>query len=209
MWVDSEYTSELAVLSAWVSVLLPWNVTYFSRETGTFVPEEVLATFGLSGSETVTMFVLRFPFFELQFREETLVVDGIGVEIGDSLTAEYPGTALAGEVYLTTPPTAAAFYDGLLGQAALLWTVAAIAFALALGLSLALWLRTEWTVARLPASEVRLMGALLAVAALAVTGASVLQYVARDVAGTPVPAGAVVVGALAAVLLVTSERDSG
>lgn len=207
MWVRSAYTSELAVLAAWLSVFVPWNVAYFSREVDTFVPGEALDAFGLSGSETTTMFVLRFPFFELQFRDETLAFNGIGVDITDSLAGEYPGTALAGEIYLTSPPTSAAFYEGALWYASLLWTLAAVAFALALALSLALYFRTDWTLERLPASEVRVMGALLGLAALGVAGASLLYSLERDVVGTPIPVGVFVVGALAVVLLRTEEVE--
>lgn len=48
-WVRSEYAGELAVVSAWLAALLPWNVTY------TDVP----------GTEFSALF-FRFPF--LQFR---------------------------------------------------------------------------------------------------------------------------------------------
>jgi len=55
LWVRSEYAGELAVLSALLSALLPWNVTYSSEAGG--------------------VFFLRFPFFEVQYLLE-IDVDG-------------------------------------------------------------------------------------------------------------------------------------
>lgn len=48
-WVRSEYAGELAVLSVWVNVLIPWSVSIASLEQG------------------VTFTVVRFQFFLLQF----------------------------------------------------------------------------------------------------------------------------------------------
>jgi len=193
MWVRSEYTSELAVLAAWVSLLVPWNVVYHTRAT-------------VEGFPVVegTVFFLRFAFFELQFRQDTIVEGELGIEnVAELLEATYPGTELAANVYITSPPTSATFYDGTLWQASVLWTVAAAALALAFALSIALYFRTDETVERLPVSEVRLMGILLGIATVGMVGASVLYYLERDVVGTPVPAGVVVVGAFSLVLLRT------
>jgi uncharacterized protein (TIGR04206 family) len=49
MWVRSEYAGELAVLSAWVSALLPWSVSVASLGQG------------------ADLVVVRFPFFLFQF----------------------------------------------------------------------------------------------------------------------------------------------
>jgi hypothetical protein len=49
MWVRSEYAGELAVLSTWLSALLPWNVTYAADVAG--------------GS----LLFVRFPFFQIRF----------------------------------------------------------------------------------------------------------------------------------------------
>ena len=49
MWVRSEYAGELAVISAWVAVLLPWNVSVSQRVfDGRFLS-------------------VRFPLFEIQY----------------------------------------------------------------------------------------------------------------------------------------------
>lgn len=49
VWVRSEYAGELAVLSAWLAALLPWNITYSSDVLGG------------------RFFFVRFPFFQLQY----------------------------------------------------------------------------------------------------------------------------------------------
>lgn len=49
VWVRSEYVGELAVVSAWLAALVPWNVTYAS------IPGYGNALF------------LRYPFLEVQY----------------------------------------------------------------------------------------------------------------------------------------------
>ena len=51
MWVKSEYAGELAVISAWVSMLVPWNIAFQTK-----APFQSTVVF------------LRFALFELQFR---------------------------------------------------------------------------------------------------------------------------------------------
>lgn len=195
MWVRSEYANELAVLSAWLALFVPW-----SGATHTEVH-----TSGLEGD----IIFIRFPFFELQFRTPAFVEDanqGIVQELG-MLESTYPGAELFGNTFVTTPLSSVQFYDATLRQASLLWLVAAIGFALALLLSLALYTREERVVETLPVSPVRLMGALLGVGALGTAGASYFHYAARDTVGFPIPAGVVVVAVLAAVLLRTESVE--
>jgi hypothetical protein len=71
VWVRSEYAGELAVLSAWLAALVPWNVTY---STGV-----------LGGS---ALFV-RFPFFQVRYL--------FGVPIGQAVLVEEPLSALASQ----------------------------------------------------------------------------------------------------------------
>ncbi len=195
MWVRSRYTSELAVLAAWVSLLVPWNVVYHSSAA----VEEFPAVEG-------AVFFLRFAFFELQVRERTVAAGEIQVDNFDEfLDVQYAGSELFGGIYLTSPPTSVAFYDGTLSQAGVLWTLAAVAFGLAFLLSLALYFRTEQTTTRLPVSEVRLMGGLLGLATVGLAGSSYLYYLERDTAGTPIPVGVLVIGALSLILLLTKE----
>lgn len=200
MWVKSRYTSELAVLAAWVSVLVPWNVVY---HTGAAIEE-----FPTLSGETIegTIFFLRFPFFELQIREQNVAVGEILIEnFDEELALQYAGAEVFGGLYVTTPPTSATFYEGAIWQASLLWSLAALALALAVALSLALYFRTDRTIERLPVSEVRLMGGLLGVAALGMAGSTYLYFLERETMGTPIPVGVLVVGALSLVLLRTKE----
>lgn len=201
MWVRSEYTSELAVLAAWVSLLVPWNISYNPNTP-------------LVGMGDAWLFFVRFPLFEFQLRntsliEETAPVNGSGVEenitvgmdITGLLSAHYPGTEIVANLYVTSPPTSALFYSGQLAQASVAWSVAALAFLVAFALSIALYLREEDVIARLPVNEVRLMGALLGLGALGTGIGSALQYAQRDIVGTPIPVGVVVIGVFALVLL--------
>ncbi|SEH41092.1 hypothetical protein SAMN05192561_101733 [Halopenitus malekzadehii] len=49
VWVRSEYAGELAVVSAWLAALIPWNLTYAS-----------IPGYG-------TILYLRYPFLEVQY----------------------------------------------------------------------------------------------------------------------------------------------
>lgn len=183
------------MLSAWIAALLPWNVAYQSS-----APPDGQAS----------VYFLRFAFFEIQFRRPWVFeVNGEVSDAMEVLDALYAGTQLFGNVYATVPSSSATFYEGAMGQASLLWTVAAVAFALAFALSLVLYLREEGVADRLPVSEVHLMGALLGVGALGTGAASALYLTARDSTGIPIPVGVIVVGALAVVLLRTEEVGDG
>lgn len=190
MWVRSEYTSELAVLAAWVSLLVPWSVSYNGDAP----------VIGLD-SVGATLYFVRFPFFELQFRSDTVIRNEIEFDIAGLLASQYPGTEVLASIYVTTPPTSALFYDGQLALASVVWSVAAVAFLAAFVLSIALYVRERAVVASLPVSEVRLMGALLGAGALGTGVASVLHYAQRDVVGIPIPVGVLVIAAFALVLL--------
>lgn len=88
VWVRSEYAGELAVVSAWLSALLPWNVTYST----------------LSGVGSV-LFV-RFPFVQVRY------VFGISISEGASVTT--PLRALA---YQEGQSIAAAYQAWAVGAA--------------------------------------------------------------------------------------------
>ncbi|UPV99572.1 hypothetical protein M0R88_13730 [Halorussus gelatinilyticus] len=62
VWVRSEYAGELAVVAAWLSALLPWNVTYST----------------LSGIGSV-LFV-RFPFFQVRYVFGISISKGVAVQ---------------------------------------------------------------------------------------------------------------------------------
>jgi hypothetical protein len=194
MWVRSKYAGELAVLSAWLSVLLPWNITYH----GNAPPE---------GEAAVYFF--RFAFFELQFRRPWVFeINGETTVATEPLELTYAGTQLFGNVFVTTPPTSLQFYEETLAQASMAWSVAAVGFALAFALSLALYFREEEVSAALPVSEVQLMGGLLAVGALGTAASTVLFFQASHTRGITLPVGVLVVGVLAVVLLQTEKVEA-
>ena len=198
MWVRSEYANELAVLSAWIALLIPWNIASHTQE-GEVFGEQV----------DNGIFFLRFPFGEVQFRSPaTIEIDGEAVTADEPLDAAYAGVQAIGDIFVATPPQGVGFYDGTLWQANLLWTGAAVAFGLAFVLSIALYVREDAVVERLSIQPVRLMGALLGAGTLGLAGASVLFYLERDTVGLPIPIGVVVIGALALVLLRTKSIEN-
>jgi hypothetical protein len=193
MWVRSEYAGELAVLSAWLSVLLPWNITYHSNAPP-------------NGEAAVYFF--RFAFFEIQFRQPWVFeVNGETTIATEPLELTYAGTQLFGDVFVATPVGSLQFYGETLAQASVAWTLAAVGFGLAFALSLALYFREQEVSAALPVSEVQLMGGLLAVGALATAASTVLFFQADHTRGITLPVGVVVVGLLAVVLLQTEKIE--
>jgi uncharacterized protein (TIGR04206 family) len=201
MWVRSKYASELAVLSAWLTMFIPWNIA---------AHDQVWERLSIQGEAIESsIYFLRFPLFEIQFRSGTVVKEINGRPIGQDISSieanTYAGTNLFGDVFLATPPQSVTFYDSTLQQASILWTLGSLAFFAAFALSLALYFREDRVTEALPISQVRLMGALLGIGALATAGASIMYFLERDLVGTPIPIGVIVIGALAAVLLQTEE----
>ncbi|MFC7080651.1 DUF7549 family protein [Halorussus caseinilyticus] len=77
VWVRSEYAGELAVVSAWLSALLPWNVTYST----------------LSGVGSV-LFV-RFPFFQVRYVSGISISEGLAVSTPVGAMAYQGGHSIA------------------------------------------------------------------------------------------------------------------
>lgn len=67
VWVRSEYAGELAVLSAWLAALLPWNVTYST---------------GIAGGDVL---FVRFPLLQVRYTYGIPVTRA--VSISDPLSA--------------------------------------------------------------------------------------------------------------------------
>ena len=187
-WVRSEYAGEFAVIAAWLSMVLPWNIVYHPS-----VPTDPLAS---------KMAIIRLPLAEFQFRFPAVIeVNGETSSAAAVLEQIYPGFRLFGEVFLTTPVGASGHYDGYMQLGSYAWAVGALAVAAAFAVSLAFYLREEALQDRLSADPVRLIGGLLGMAAASLAAASVLYFFDRDLGGIPIPIGVVVMGALSVALL--------
>lgn len=193
-WVRSEYAGELAVLSAWIAMVLPWNVVY-----GASVPTRPIES---------NLSTVRFSIVELQFRAPGEInIDGEQVlRATESFDMLFSGVHLAWDLYLTTPPMALAHHEGDLFLASLAWSGGALALVAAFTVSLGLYVREASFEAASPVDPVRLIGLLLGVATVATGLATVFYYFARDVAGFPIPVGVLVMGALSIALLRVERR---
>lgn len=180
VWVRSEYAGELSVLLAWLSVLLPWNVTY--------------STIPAAGAKVSALFV-RFPLFQVRF------VWGADIDHPVLLTLPVPGWLLPGPLKRVSALAAQQGLDILLAYQ--VWALGAAVFAVAFALSIAYYLREE-RVEALAIDPVHLMGALLGLAGLAFAVATYLLYT-RGFPGVPIPAGVVFLLAFSGLLL-SAER---
>jgi len=183
-WVKAEYAPELAVLSTWLSMFLPWSVAYHAK--------------GPLGSVLV---FIRFSVFELQLRFPSEVsFEGVPIDVARALDQVYSGLQVGGNFYVALPPTAALDYGGPLALANGIWTVAALVLLVAFALSLAVYTdesRTE----RLPYPYPRLTGWLLGTTTVVLALATGLMALETSTVGIPIPIGVLVMGALSAALL--------
>lgn len=163
-WVRSEYAGELAVLSAWLAALLPWNVTYASTVEG------------LGGS---VLFV-RFPFAQIRY---------------------VFGVPLAERVTFSSAIGARDLVDGPVVLGYDIWLAGAAILALALALSVAMYLDEKRVEDVLPVDPPRLMGGLLGLAGIALVVATVILYQRAVFGGVPIPIGTLLVLVFAGLLL--------
>ena len=103
MWVRSEYAGELAVISAWVAVLLPWNVAVSQRVfDGRFLS-------------------VRFPLFEIQYGWGFAIPElngialhsipaAIRLQAGESVAVAYWVWGAAAAVVVVTALIGVAYY---------------------------------------------------------------------------------------------------
>jgi len=199
VWVKSEYADELAVLVTWLTMVVPWSVTYHS-----------------DGPLSSHLAFVRISVFELQLRfpsEITIQYPDRAeqLEVMNALDAVYSGSRLFENFYGTTPPTAALWYDGVAFETAraltlanAFWTLAALLLLAAFALSIAMYTREDATRERLPLPYPRLTGWLLVAATVPLTVSTAWFYIARDTVGIPIPVGLVVILVLA-VLLIRAE----
>lgn len=99
VWVRSRYAGELAVVSAWLSALIPWNITYST---------------GIAGGD---LLFVRFPFFQVRYN--------YGVPFGRALAVSDPLSATA----FQQGQTIAAAYQAWAAGAAVLAVAVLLAFA--------------------------------------------------------------------------------
>jgi hypothetical protein len=101
MWVRSEYAGELAVLSAWLTALLPWNVSYVGDVLG--------------GS---ALFV-RFPLFQIRFLFDTAfgppvrfltLQDALGLQRGNPIELAYQLWAVGAVVVVLAVAFSVVYY---------------------------------------------------------------------------------------------------
>lgn len=183
-WVKAEYADELAVVTTWLVALLPWSVSYT-----TDAPFES------------PVYFLRFPLFELQARfPADITANGQQLDVAAVLSEQYGGVALFGDVYLGSPVAAVLGGPGAV-LAYGLWTVAALLVAVAVVLSVGMYLREDAVSEWLPVNYVRLTGAVFAVAAVPLAAATVLFASSETAYGTPIPVGLVLMVAVAYLLL--------
>jgi hypothetical protein len=76
VWVRSEYAGELAVVAAWFSALIPWNVTFSS---------------GIAGG---SFLFVRFPFFQVRYNYGVPVARAVAVTDPLSAVAFQRGESL-------------------------------------------------------------------------------------------------------------------
>lgn len=192
-WVRSEYAGEFAVISAWIAMVLPWNIVYHPS-----VPTNPLES---------SIAIVRLSIVEIQFRFPAVIeINGETSSAAGVLDQLFAGTHLVSDAFVATPPGAISHYDGYLQLGSVAWMLGALALLCSFAVSVAFYLREDALLERSPADPVRLIGGLLAVATVATAAASVLYFLERNVAGIPIPIGVVVMGALATALLRVERR---
>ncbi|QSG07885.1 DUF7549 family protein [Halapricum desulfuricans] len=189
-WVRSEYAGEFAVLSAWLAMVLPWNVVYY--------PNAPLDS---------TVVFVRFSVIELQIRFPVVLAVGEQlVTAANALAAQYPGTQLVSGLFVASPIGSIGHYDGAMRLGSIAWAIGALVLVGAFAFSLAFYLREEAVTERSPVDPARVIGWALAAATVATAIASALYFLEQDLAGVPVPIGTLIMGALAAAVLRAEHR---
>jgi uncharacterized protein (TIGR04206 family) len=101
MWVRSEYAGELAVLSTWLSALIPWTVTYTS---------------GIGGG---ALLFVRFPLVQVRYSFGVSLARGIAVadplsalafQRGQTVAVGYRVWALGAAVFCLALVVSAVYY---------------------------------------------------------------------------------------------------
>lgn len=177
VWVRSEYAGELAVLSTWFSALIPWNVTFSPNVAGG------------------TVLFVRFPLFQVRYTFGLSFAKGtlVGLPVPAPL-ADTGGFVVSAIAYQAGQSIQAAYW---------VWAAGALVYAVALGLSVAYYLREERVEAG-PIDPVSTLGGLLVLSGLVLGGATVLLYGVFP--GVPIPLGILFMVGFGAVLLRAERR---
>jgi len=80
LWVNPEYAQEFAVLSAWLSLLIPWSLTY--------------GRLG-SGGDAPYIFQMRFPFVLVQYAPDVPIIEAFQLRYAHELM-QLEGSSNAG-----------------------------------------------------------------------------------------------------------------
>lgn len=82
LWINEEYSDVFAVLAAWIGILVPWNVTYFSLpEFGNFL-------------------FVRFPLFQVRYAFGSPLSKGIVIKSAPGAMLYQQGSTLFADAYL-------------------------------------------------------------------------------------------------------------
>lgn len=181
LWVREEYAGELAVVLTWLSVLLPWNVTY---------------TPSIPDTGGASILYVRFPFVQAVFVWGLPGIDPVRTNVpvpGWLLPSVFPRTF-----------SALSFQAGqgiLLGYQ--VWALGAFVMLVAFGVSIAYY-RREQRLEAAALDPVRTLAGLLVLSGVLFAVASFL-IATRGIPGIPLPLGTVLMLVFGGVLL-TADR---
>jgi len=155
VWVKSEYAEELAVLVTWLSLFVPWSLSYGS--------------FSVTETSDLTLVILRFPFVAMRYQ--------FGVQLLNGTTIDHP-LGYRQEVVNAGGATA----NQLPGFD--LWLVGVAILAVAFVLSLLLYFEVD-ALDDLPVDPVRLQGGLLLALGVVLLGSSAVLFATQSALFVP------------------------
>lgn len=94
LWIDAEYRNVLAVIAAWMTALIPWNVTHSALDIG-------------------TVLFVRFPLFQVRYIYGFPLAKGLAIQTAPGAMAFQQGQTIV-EAYTVWVVGAAVFVVALL-----------------------------------------------------------------------------------------------
>jgi uncharacterized protein (TIGR04206 family) len=155
VWVKSEYAEELAVLVTWLSLFVPWSISYGS--------------FAVTETRDLTLVILRFPFVAMRYQ--------FGVQLLNGTTIDHP-LGYRQEV-VNAGGTASNQLPGFD-----LWLVGVAILAVAFLVSVLLYFEVD-ALDGLPVDPVRVQGGLLLALGVVLLGASVVLFATQSALFVP------------------------